>query len=244
MHHMRLKSALDKFKDVTVKEQIVGEYTPEEVNEIWDALTKSSATNSGDPGNGVKKGASHTDPNPEANEAILKELEAKHIENERLANELAELKAKGSQATEMGASTNEKVGRPLQGDRNSSLTIPQFTGRRFEGKDFEAYQEVVRALDQRTLYNWTEFKAVGIWKMREDENGDMVPTNVLIGIELVDTTPLKHTAMQPSHIEYWMTGQRGRKVMGGMNAQIYDKSNNRANARFYILRGAAPEQTV
>lgn len=240
---MKLKSALEKFKDVTVKEQIVGEYTPEEVNEIWDALTKS--TQSGEnltPGNGVEKGASHTG-NSDAENDELK-LQVQH----KLENELAEQKAENERLQELIKNNQPQATSPAipktNSDRNGGLTIPKFTGRRFEGADFEAYQETVRTLDQRSLFNWTEFKAVGIWKQIEDTNGDMVNTNILIGIELVDTTPLKHTAMMPSHIEYWMTGARGRKVMGGMNAQIYDKSNNRANSRYYILRGAAPEQVV
>ncbi len=63
--------------------------------------------------------------------------------------------------------------------------------------------------------------------------------NILIGIELVDTTPLKHTAVEARHIETWATGHRGKKVMQGLNAQIYAKDNNRANSRYYFLRGVA-----
>lgn len=227
MNHNKLKSALAKFKDVTVKEQITGDYTPEEINEIWGAL------------NAIPPGETHNEPNEQkqgagSNETVLKELEAQKAENERLQKLLGGEGEKPKQT--VGAKRHT-------GGRNSGFKIPQFTGRMFQGTDFEAYQEVVRGLDQRTLYDWTEYKAVGIWNQIEDpETGDMKQGGILKGIELVDSNPLKHTAMQPSHIEYWMTGQRGRKVMGGMNAQIYDKSNNRANSRFFLLRGAAPEQ--
>lgn len=121
--------------------------------------------------------------------------------------------------------------------RNVGLTIPNFTGRKIEGEDFKAYQEVVRRLDQRTIYDWTEYKAVGIFNRFEDPNtGDIKEGNILVGIELVDTTPLKHTAIEARHIETWATDGRGRKIMQGLNAQIYAKDNNRANSRYYVLK--------
>lgn len=120
--------------------------------------------------------------------------------------------------------------------RNAGLNIPKFTGRRFEGDAFKEYQELVRTLDHRTVYDWNEFKAVGIFNTYEDQQtGEMMEGNILIGIELVDTTPLKTTAIEARHIETWATGQRGKKVMGGLNAQIYAKDNNRANSRYYLL---------
>lgn len=121
--------------------------------------------------------------------------------------------------------------------RNAALTIPQLTGRKIEGDDFKAYLEVVRALDQRTIYDWTEYKAVGIFNRFENpQTGNMDEGNILVGIELVDTTPLKNTAIEARHIETWATDARGKKIMGGLNAQIYAKDNNRANSRYYLLK--------
>lgn len=125
--------------------------------------------------------------------------------------------------------------------RNSALTIPTFKGRILDGEDFKAYQELVRTLDHRTLYDWTEYKAVGIFnKFENQQTGDMDEGNILVGIELVDTTPLKHTAVECRHIETWMTTAKGKKVMGGLNAQIYAKDNNRANSRYFILKANEP----
>lgn len=128
-----------------------------------------------------------------------------------------------------------------------NLTLSRFDYNKFTPESFAEYQDLVRSLDQRTNYDWTEYKAVGKWKQIEDENGDFKDTNILIGIELVSTEPLKHTRMEPRHIEYWMTGRKGRLVMGGLNAQIYSKENNRANSRYYLLKQVeeiVPEQTI
>lgn len=121
--------------------------------------------------------------------------------------------------------------------RNAGLNPPAFTGRKLEGDDFQKYLEVVRTLDHRTIYDWTEYKAIGIFNKFEDpQTGDVMEGNILVGIELVDTTPLKHTAIEARHIETWATTPKGRKVMGGLNAQIYAKDNNRANSRYYTLK--------
>jgi len=121
--------------------------------------------------------------------------------------------------------------------RNSGITIPKLTGRKIEGEDFKAYQEVVRGLDHRTIYDWTEYKAIGIFNRFENpQTGNMDEGNILVGIELVDTTPLKHTAIEARHIETWATDPKGKKIMGGLNAQIYAKDNNRANSRYYLLK--------
>lgn len=123
--------------------------------------------------------------------------------------------------------------------RNAGLTIPPITRGKIEGDDFKAYQELVAKLDHRTLYDWTEYKAVGIFnKFENPQTGNIDEGNILVGIELVDTNPLKHTAMEARHIETWATTPRGKKVMSGLNAQIYAKDNNRGNSRYYLLKQA------
>lgn len=124
-----------------------------------------------------------------------------------------------------------------QTSRNTGLYIPKLTGRKIEGDDFKAYQELVRTLDHRTLYDWTEYKAIGIFNRFENpQTGNMDEGNILVGIELVDTTPLKHAAVEARHIETWATDSSGKKIMQGLNSQIYAKDNNRANSRYYLLK--------
>lgn len=166
MHKSTLKAAAAKFAGAKTKEEITGDYTADEIDEIFEAIQQ-----------------------------------------------------------------------PAKTGRNAGLSIPKITGRKIEGEDFKAYVELVRALDQRTLYDWTEYKAVGIFNKYEDQqSGEIVEGNILVGIELVDTTPLKHTAVEARHIETWATTNKGKKVMGGLNAQIYAKDNNRANSRYYLLK--------
>lgn len=130
----------------------------------------------------------------------------------------------------------------VSNSRNAGLTIPKLTGRKIEGEDFKAYQEVVRSLEQRKMYDWTQYKAVGIFNQFEDPNtGDIKEGNILVGIELVDTSPINHTAMEGRHIETWATDRRGKKIMGGLNAQIYAKDNNRGNSRYYLLKQPGEE---
>jgi ribonuclease HI len=99
------------------------------------------------------------------------------------------------------------------------------------------YQAIMQGLEKRKMYDFTEYKAVGIFKKVHDEINDvMVNTNILIGIELVEATPLKHTRVESQFIEDWAKDRQDRwRMVRGLNAQIYDKANPRTNSRFYFL---------
>lgn len=216
MNHLKLKSALEKFKAITIKEQIVGEYTPEEIEEIWKHLSYLATGTQGTQGaEGNSKQSEHVEmQNPDLakeNQENLTKLSQQEEEINRLRNELAQ--------------------------KQNTVAPNKPVSDKITDEDFKAYQKRVEGLDQRTSVDWEEYNAVGIWNTFEDQQtGDMKEGNILVGIELVKAAPLKTTRMEPRHIEFWMTGQRGKKVMGGLNAQIYDKSNNRANSRYYLLK--------
>lgn len=126
---------------------------------------------------------------------------------------------------------------------NSELDLAGFNYRQLVGEDFERYQKIVKSLNQRASYDWVQYKAVGVWNRYKDpQTGQNKWGGVLVGIELVDTSPINYTRMEARHMETWATDRNGDEHMGGLNAQIYNKENNRANSRYYLLR--LPESEV
>lgn len=141
----------------------------------------------------------------------------------------------------MARPKNEEVTIDKPFNPNEDLGLEKFDYNKdipFTPEQWDEYQKITQSLQQRKPYDWVEYNAVGIFKMRHDEEKDqMVETNILIGIKLLKTTPLKKTRMEVQHIEFWATDKQGRlKMMSGLNAQIYDKNNRRENSRFYLLK--------
>lgn len=112
-----------------------------------------------------------------------------------------------------------------------------FDYRKLTGEDYKKYVDIVQSLDKRTAYKFEQYKAIGVFEEREDFNGNMVKTNKLIGVTLVDTTPINTTSVELRMIEDWATDPKGKKVMlsSSLNSAIYDKGNPRTNSRYYLL---------
>jgi hypothetical protein len=120
---------------------------------------------------------------------------------------------------------------------NDGLDLGQFNYRKLLGEDFEKYQAIVKTLQQRKLYDWVQYNAVGIWnRYRDPVSGQMKFGGILMGIQLVNTEPINYPRVEARHVENWAIDRNGDEHMGGLNAQIYDKANNRANSRYYLLR--------
>lgn len=131
----------------------------------------------------------------------------------------------------------EAISKPVVKTPNSDLDLSGFDYRKLTGDDYKRYVAIVQGLDSRKSYDWTQYKAVGEWnKYQDNQTGATKTGNILVGIELVDSTPLNHTRVEGRHIEFWATDAQGGKHMLGLNAQIYDKQNNRANSRYYLLK--------
>jgi hypothetical protein len=130
---------------------------------------------------------------------------------------------------------------------NEGLGLEKFdyiNWRNWTQETFNEYQAILQKLEKRKMYDFTEYKAVGMFKKVHDEINDvMVNTNILVGIELVETTPLKNTRVESQFIEDWVKDKNDRwKMMRGLNAQIFAKDNPRTNSRWYFL--TKPESEV